>query len=211
MAKVKICGVTIYDDAMLVTNIGAEYVGFNFYKESPRKISSKNAKDIISKLPPFITPVGVFVNEDKEVLKKTAKKCGIKMLQLHGDESPEYCLEAASETSLPVIKAFRIKDESSLEQINAYKDVVNYFLLDTYVPGEPGGTGEVFNWDLAVKVKELNKPIFLAGGLNPDNVASAIEKVQPYAVDVSSGVERLTRRKDFDKVSKFVRGARGLK
>ena len=211
MAKVKICGVTNLEDAMLVTNIGADFVGFNFYPLSPRKISEKLCKEIVQKLPPFITPVGIFVDEDIEVLKKTAKKCALKLIQLHGSESPEYCRQVFAETAVPVMKVFRIENEGSVEAIRPYLDAVNYLLLDAYVPGEPGGTGEVFNWDLAVKIKDLNKPFFLAGGLTPENVSEAISKVQPFGVDVASGVERLPRRKDYDKVNKFVRRARGLK
>ena len=210
MTKIKICGVTNYEDALLVANLGAEYIGFNFFKDSPRKISEKNAKEIILKMPPFVTPVGVFVDEDPAALAKTAKKCALKMIQLHGSETPDYCRDVSQHCSLPVIKAFRISDEKSLETIPAYVDSADYFLLDAFVPGEPGGTGEVFNWDLALKVKELNKPIFLAGGLTPENVYSAVEKVLPYAVDTASGVERLQRRKDFEKMKLFVRSVRGL-
>ncbi len=211
MVKVKICGVTNLDDAMLVTNVGADFIGFNFYPESPRKISAKLCKEIVSKLPPFITPVGVFVDEDINELKKTAKKCALKMIQLHGNETPEYCAQAAQETGLPVLKAFRIENETSLEAIKPYLEAVSYLLLDAFVPGEPGGTGETFNWDLAVRAKDLNKPFFLAGGLNPDNIQDAISKVQPFAVDCASGVERLQRRKDYDKLNRFVRKVRGLK
>ena len=211
MAKVKICGVTNLEDALIVTNIGADFVGFNFYPASPRKISEKLCKEIVQKLPPFILPVGVFVDEELENLKKTAKKCSLKMIQLHGSESPEYCKQVFDETSIPVMKAFRIENESSIEAIKPYLEAVNYLLLDAYVPGEPGGTGESFNWELAVRIKDLNKPFFLAGGLTPENVSEAISKVQPFGVDVASGVERLPRRKDYDKVNKFVRRARGLK
>ncbi|MCX5782526.1 MAG: phosphoribosylanthranilate isomerase [Elusimicrobia bacterium] len=161
MVKVKICCVTNLDDALLVTNIGADYIGFNFYKESLRKISEKLCKEVVAKLPPFIIPVGVFVDEDINLIAKTAKKCSLKMIQLHGSETPEYCKEAKSLTNLGVIKA--------------------------------------------------GKPFFLAGGITPDNVSEAITKVQPFAVDVATGVERLPRRKDYDKVNKLVRIARGLK
>jgi phosphoribosylanthranilate isomerase len=211
MVKVKICGVTNYDDALLVTNLGAEFIGFNFYRDSPRKVSVKMVKDVSAKLPPFVSAVGLFIDEDPAELAKTAKKCGLKMLQFHGAETPEYCKSAAEKTGLPVIKAFRMQDEGTIEQMKAYVDAVNYFLLDAYVPGEPGGTGETFNWDLAVKAKELGKPVFLAGGLTPDNVYDAMQKVQPFAVDAASGVERLPRRKDYDKMNRFIRRARGLK
>lgn len=212
MVKVKICGVTNYDDALLVANLGAEYIGFNFYKDSPRKVSVKMAKDVIAKMPPFVQSVGVFVDEELAEVVKTAKKCGLKLVQLHGQESPEYCWDAAAQTGCGIIKAFRIADEKSLEALPFYQDSVSYFLLDAYVAGEPGGTGEVFNWELAVKAKELvSKPVFLAGGLTPENIADAIEKVQPFAVDAASGVERLPKRKDYDKMKTFIRRARGLK
>jgi phosphoribosylanthranilate isomerase len=211
MVKVKICGITNYDDALLVANLGSDFIGFNFYKDSPRKISVKLAKEIISKMPPFVSTVGVFVDEMQEEVVKTAKKAGLKYIQLHGNETPEYCKTVSAAASLPIIKAFRIADEKSLESIPPYADSVNYFLLDAYVPGEPGGTGEVFNWELALKAKEMGKPVFLAGGLTPENVTDAILKVMPFAVDVASGVERLQRRKDYDKMNKFIRAARGLK
>jgi phosphoribosylanthranilate isomerase len=210
MVKVKICGVTNTDDAILVANLGADYIGFNFYKESPRKVSVNKAKEMIEKLPSFVTSVGDFVDEELNEVVKIAKKSALKMIQLHGNETVDYCSQLVLLTSLPIIKCFRIENEGSLQQLEAYKDVANYFLLDAHVPGQPGGTGEVFNWDIAVKAKELNKPMFLAGGLTPENIKDAISKVQPFAVDVASGVERLQRRKDYDKMNKFVRVARGL-
>jgi phosphoribosylanthranilate isomerase len=158
-----------------------------------------------------VSSVGVFVDESQAEIVKIAKKTGLKYIQLHGNETPEFCKAVAIASSLPIIKAFRISDEKSVEAIAAYKDSVEYFLLDACVPGEPGGTGEVFNWDLALKAKEIGKPVFLAGGLTPENVTEAILKVMPFAVDVASGVERLQRRKDYDKMNKFIRAARGLK
>jgi phosphoribosylanthranilate isomerase len=211
MVKVKICGVTNYDDALLAANLGADFIGLNFYKDSPRKVSVKNAKEIVSKMPPFVAVAGVFVDEPLEELVKTAKKVPLKYIQLHGSETPEYCAQAAQSSGLPVIKAFRISDEKSLEEIPKYSESASFFLLDAFVPGEQGGTGEVFNWDLAVKAKEYGKPVFLAGGLTPENLTEAILKVQPFAVDAASGVERLERRKDYDKLNKFIRAARGLK
>ena len=211
MVKVKICGVTNYDDALLVANLGSDFIVFNFYKESPRKISVKLAKEITLKMPPFVSTVGVFVDELQEEVVKTAKKVGLKYIQLHGSETPEYCKAVSQDTGIPVIKAFRVSDEQSIESMAPYVDSVNYFLLDAYVPGEAGGTGEVFNWDLAVKAGEIGKPIILAGGLTPENVSEAIKKVMPFGVDVASGVERLQRRKDYDKMSKFIRSSRGLK
>jgi phosphoribosylanthranilate isomerase len=208
--KVKICGVTNLKDATLVASLGADYIGLNLYKESPRKVSVKMAKDIIATLPPFITPVAVFVDEDITEAGKILKKCGFKMVQLHGNESVEYCTQLKVAANIPLIKAFRILDENSLSLMIDYKDVVDYFLLDAYVAGEPGGTGETFNWELALKAKELNKSVFLAGGLTPDNVLDAIEKVQPFCVDSASGVERLPTKKDYDKLKDFIRKAHGF-
>ena len=210
--KVKICGVGNLEDANLVASLGAEYIGMNFYKESPRKVSVKMARDIIDKLPPFVQSVGVFVNEELPVVVSTVKKTGLDFVQLHGDETPEYCAAVKEKTGVPVIKAFRIVDESSFAPLAQYQSIVDYFLLDAYVPEVPGGTGEMFNWDLVVtmKVKDLGKPFFLAGGLTPENVAQAVEKVDPFAVDTASGVERLPKRKDFEKMKNFIRNARGL-
>ncbi len=210
MLKVKICGITTMEDATLAASLGADFVGFNFYKDSPRKVSVKNAQDMIAKLPPFVTTVGIFVDEDPAMVVKTAKKCALKYIQLHGNETPEQCKEIAQLSSLPVIKAFRISDETSLGALAQYAESVSYFLLDACKEGEPGGTGEVFNWDLAIKAKEHNKPLFLAGGLTPENVREAVKKVQPFAVDTASGVERLPRRKDYDKMKGFITQARGL-
>ncbi|MCB4790623.1 MAG: phosphoribosylanthranilate isomerase [Elusimicrobia bacterium] len=208
--KVKICGVTYLKDAVLVASLGADYIGLNFCKASPRKVSVKMAKDILAKMPPFITSVAVFVDEDITEAAKILKKCGFKMIQLHGSESVEYCSNIKAQTNLPVIKAFRIADENSLNEIAAYKDCADYFLLDAHVPGVAGGTGETFNWDFALKAKELGKPVFLAGGLAPDNVLAAIQKVDPFCVDTASGVERLPTKKDYDKMKDFIRKGHGF-
>jgi len=229
MTKIKICGITNLQDATWSATLGVDYLGFNFYKRSPRKISISMAQEIISKIPPVCEPVGIFVDEEINVILDTVKKCNLKLIQLHGKETPDYCLnlkmqliklehpefESVSEndilqkeTKIKIIKAFRIKGEGTLKYLSRFKDIVDYFLLDTYIQGIEGGTGETFNWDLAVESKKYNKPIFLAGGLTPENVKEAIQKVQPYAVDTASGVERLPRRKDFDKLKKFILNAR---
>ncbi len=207
MTKVKICGITNYDDAMYSVTLGADFLGFNFYPKSKRKVSIETAKEIISKLPDVYTPVGVFVDEEIERIIEIAKICSLKIVQLHGRESPEYCQNLNSKLlplNIQIIKSFRIKSDGTLKYIARYKDIVNYFLLDTYVSGVEGGTGETFNWDVAVEAKKYNIPIFLAGGLTPENVKDAVLKVQPYAVDVASGVERLPRRKDYNKLKDFI-------
>ncbi len=213
MTKIKICGITNAKDALWATNLGADYLGFNFFKQSPRKISPELARKIIAELPPFICPVGILVNEEIKTILKIVKKCNLSLIQLHGEETPENCEQIRLQIKdyrLQIIKAFKVRDEKSLEIIPQYLEKVDYLLLDTYLEEVEGGTGETFNWDLALKVKELtgSRPIFLAGGLTPENVQGAISKVHPYAVDVASGVERLARRKDYEKMKNFIQAAR---
>jgi len=203
MVRIKICGITNEKDALWAVNMGADYIGFNFYKNSPRKISPKLAAQIIRKLPSFTQPVGVFVNEEMKIVKRIVEKCRLNLVQLHGEETSEYCRELQTQSpKLKIIKVFKIKDKENLEGMGEYG--VDYYLLDSCIPGIEGGTGEIFNWDLAVEAKQFGKPIFLAGGLTPDNVIQAIEKVNPYGVDVASGVERTPRRKDYDLMRDFI-------
>jgi len=193
MFKVKICGITNYDDAAMAVKLGADALGFIF-APSPRKISPEEAKNIIRQLPPFIKSIAVFVNEDQKRISEIVEYCGIDIVQLHGDESPELC-----EIFMPrTIKALRVKDESILDQISHYAGSVKAFLLDTYSEKTAGGTGKVFNWDIAKKIKEYNVPVILAGGLSPANIEEAIWQVNPYAVDVSSCIESSPGKKDHD-------------
>jgi phosphoribosylanthranilate isomerase len=211
MVKVKICGITNVEDALWAASLGADYIGLNFCKSSIRNISAENAKGIVEKLPYFVIPVGVFVDEDENRIQKIVKKTNIKIIQLHGNETPEKCRRIKEMLSLPVIKAFKVKDETIIETIRNYLLDIDYILLDTYVEGMDGGTGVVFNWDIAAKIsKEYEKPVFLAGGITPENVVSAIEKVSPYGIDVASGVERSPRRKDYDKMRSLILSAKGL-
>ncbi len=194
--RVKICGVTNLEDALLATELGADAVGFVFYEKSPRYINPRTAALIIRELPPFVATVGVFVNEPPEKLINTAKEAGVGCVQLHGDETPEYC----QSLGLRTIKALRVKDASVLNKLRSY--TVSGILLDTYREGVPGGTGETFDWEIASEAAGAGR-IILSGGLTPENVREAIEKVHPYAVDVSSGVEKKPGRKDHDKLRKF--------
>lgn len=205
--KIKICGITNVEDATWVANLGADYLGLNFTKESKRKISAEKAQQIINTLPPYIEKVGLFVNEDPEIVEKTLADCKLDVLQFHGDEGPEYCNRFKGKAK--IIKAFRIKDEQSLSQISRYG--VDFYLLDAFVEEEFGGTAQTFNWDLAVQAKKFERPIFLAGGLNPENVVEAIKKVQPYAVDVASGVESSPRRKNVELMQQFIQCVRSIK
>ncbi len=219
MVQVKICGIKKAEDAKWAASLGADMVGFNFYKASPRYVSSKLAKRVISTLPPFVIPVGIFVDEQIDLIKADVKNCGLKMVQLHGNETPEFCrdlkLALADIGDIKIIKTFHILDETSLSAISSYinsEKVIDYILLDTYKEGQPGGTGEIFNWELAVKARQFG-PIILSGGLNPDNVEKAIEEVLPYAVDVASGVEAEgmgAGRKDYNKMKDFVTKAKSF-
>ena len=202
MTRIKICGITNIDDALMSIDAGADALGFNFVPGTPRYLKdTKAAAKIINQLPPFITTVGLFVNAAPELIQSIADECHLDMLQLHGEESPQFC----QGFNRRVIKAVRIKDESSCSHLSDYR--VSGYLLDTYVKGALGGTGVVFDWELAIKAKQYGR-IVLAGGLDPDNVASAVQQVRPYGVDVSSRVEVSPGRKDPLKVTTFIQNVR---
>lgn len=203
MVKVKICGITRLEDALQAVLAGTDALGFVFHKKSPRYLSPEKAASIIRELPPFVQTVGLFVNSEADFVNDISDLCRLDLVQLHGDESPEYC----DLIRRRVIKAFRIKDISSLDTVRNYR--VAGILLDAYSPHAYGGTGFSFNWDFAGNVSEYG-PIILAGGLNPDNVEEAVAKVCPYAVDVSSGVEVSPGIKDPEKVSEFIRISKGI-
>ena len=198
MTKIKICGITNLKDARAAVKLGVDYLGFIFYPKSPRYIKPEKASNIIRQLPKKIKTVGVFVDEGVGAVKKIAEITGIKLLQLHGDESQAYC----KKFKMPIIKAFRIKDNFDIDRIKKYN--VNFFLIDTYSPSKFGGTGKIFDWVIASRLNRFRKNIFLSGGLNPENVALAIKKIHPFAVDVSSGVERAPGKKDNKLMKKFV-------
>ncbi len=200
--KVKICGLTNLADAREAAQAGADALGFNFCEQSPRGITLEAAAGIIRELPPFIVKVGVFVDAPAELVRRAMGQCGLNLLQFHGQESPEYCLQFG----LMSMKAFRIRDAASLQALPAYQTAA--WLLDAYVPDQVGGTGQTFNWDLAVQAQQWGRPVFLAGGLTPENVAAAVQHVRPYAVDVASGVEVAPGKKDQAKVRAFIQAAR---
>lgn len=200
--KIKICGITNPEDATAAVEAGADALGFMFYEPSPRAVEIEAVAKIVQKLPLWVLKVGVFVNPEPELVMTALGNCGLNLLQFHGEESPDFC----ASFGVMSMKAFRIKDAKSLEQIPNYRTDV--YLLDSHVAGKPGGTGEKFNWDLAVEAKKFGKPIFLAGGLTPQNVGEAVRQVQPYGVDVSSGVESSPGKKDHQKIWDFVNAAR---
>jgi phosphoribosylanthranilate isomerase len=203
MIKVKICGITNIDDATAAVDFGADALGFVFFKKSPRYVSPKKAASIIEKLPPFIQTVGVFANESPGNIEAAISMSRIELVQLHGDEPPAVC-----RLTRRVIKGIRIKSLDSLAPLSGYTRHVSGFLLDAYAPDKLGGTGMIFNWDIAVEAKQFGR-IILAGGLTPDNVAEAVSYVRPYGVDVSSGVELKKGKKDLEKMELFIGRAKG--
>lgn len=197
--KIKICGTTNLDDALLAVELGADALGFIFYPKSPRYVKVQDAANICNALPPFVAKVGVFVDELEYEIEKALNECLLNALQFHGDEPPGFCQKFAAKS----IKAIRVRDEESLRAAAEYD--VDALLLDTYTHESRGGTGRTFDWSLAVKAKELlSSPIILSGGLTTVNVQEAIRKVRPYAVDVASGVERGPGKKDPEKLRKFI-------
>ncbi|MGB0582370.1 MAG: phosphoribosylanthranilate isomerase [Limisphaerales bacterium] len=197
--KVKICGVTSLDDAMACVEAGTDALGLNFYEPSPRYLELAKAAEITKHLPPFVARVGLFVNASEDTVRETIEKTGINTLQFHGDETPEFCSQFAP---MKVIKAFRMQGAHTLHSLAKYN--VDAYLLDSFDPGSPGGTGMIFNWDLARQAKDEGKPIILAGGLDPENIAEAIHETWPYAVDVASGVESERGKKDINLVRRFI-------
>jgi phosphoribosylanthranilate isomerase len=205
MVKIKICGITNLEDALNSVKSGCAALGFVFYKKSPRYISPGKAWRIIKKIPKNIFKVGVFVNSPKEEVERIAKLCGLDMLQFHGDESADFCSQFAG---YKTIKAFRLKGVFSLKDIKEYRTFA--YLFDTYNREKLGGTGKAFDWKRLNGLRKIKKPVFLAGGLTPKNVAAAVERVRPDWVDVSSSVEIRPGKKDHNKIKKFIEEVRKL-
>ncbi len=201
--KVKICGLTNLEDAKAAASYGADYLGFIFYPKSPRYVPPERAASILKNLPKGVKKVAVVVNAEAEFLKQLLD-IGFDLLQLHGEETPEILKFLPKER---VIKVFRVRDKFDRSLLEGWEGVYA-FLLDTYKKGTYGGTGETFNWNLARELVEGGHRIFLSGGLNPENVAEAIKRVCPYAVDVSSGVEASKGKKDPKKLELFIKRAK---
>ncbi len=198
--RIKICGITDPVQAVEIARAGAHAIGLVFAK-SPRRVSIETAKEIVKVLPPMVQAIGVFVDEAPERIRETMDYCGLDMVQLHGDESPETCKALAPR----VIKAVRIRTSVDLEGIQRFKPFVRGFLLDAWSPQAVGGTGETFDWSIAIEAgRRLERPVILAGGLCPQNVAKAIELIRPWGVDVSSGVEDKPGVKNLAKVKSFI-------
>jgi len=199
---IKVCGITNSEDALAAAELGADAIGFVF-SASPRQISPEAAREIIKTLPSLVHTVGVFVDEDPEKVASTADSCDLDLLQFHGKETASYCREFERR----VIKAVRVQNEDDLEVCSEYVGVVEAFLLDTYVAGQPGGTGVTFDWGIAHAARKYGR-IILAGGLNPDNVAAAIRAAEPYGVDASSGLEQRPGVKDHARIAHFIQAVR---
>jgi phosphoribosylanthranilate isomerase len=202
MTRVKICGITNLEDALLSAKFGADALGFNFYKPSPRYIAPPKAREIVEQLPPEILKIGVFVNESLEKICEIAAIVKLDAIQLHGEETPEFVLEIKAKTNLEIIKAFRVSPEFKPENVLQYE--VDAILLDAYSPQEHGGTGETFDWEIARKVQEIFPKMYLAGGLSAENIGQAIENVKPFAVDACSCLEREKGKKEPIKVNRFI-------
>ena len=204
MTRVKICGITNLEDALAAVEAGADALGFVF-AESPRKVDVPTVLNILEKIPPLVTTVGVFAKQDIDEVFKIWKQTNLHFAQLHGYGPPGRMVRWYR-----VIKAVRASSwEEITRQLGDRSGVFSAaILLDAHVEGKSGGTGQTFDWDLAIQAKSLGKPIILAGGLTPENVAEAVRKVRPYAVDVSSGVESSPGKKDHDKIREFINNAR---
>ncbi|MCS7178143.1 MAG: phosphoribosylanthranilate isomerase [Anaerolineae bacterium] len=206
---VKICGITALDDARVAAQAGADMLGFLFYSASPRFVPPDQAAAMIRAIRrevPSIRCVGVFVNESLETVRQMVVRCGLDMVQLHGDESPAD-VSVLMEEGIPVIKGFRLRNARVLETMRRYRPTV--YLVDAYAPDRPGGTGQTCDWALAARAREYG-PLLLAGGLTPENVAEAVRAVRPWGVDVASGVEARPGRKDPERVRRFIQSAKFL-
>lgn len=206
MVRIKICGLTRIEDALQAVEAGADYLGFIF-SESPRRITIDKAYSIIRDLPRRIERVGVFVNAHELFIRQVITQTGLTMIQLHGDETPEFCRRF----DLPVIKVFRVKDYQVLNTISKYK--TEYILLEPYVAGKYGGTGKIADWSMAAEIVSAvpEKKVFLAGGLNPDNGSAAVRAVRPFALDASSGLELSPGIKDHEKIKQFIKAVKNTR
>jgi len=204
MVKVKICGITGVSDALMAARAGADALGFNFVKGSPRYISPEKAKPIVLSLPPFVSTVGVFVDSPVELMQEIVDFCGLDFAQLHGHESPR---KVDRLRGIRVLKAIRVASEEDVRKLGKYR--VDAYVLDAYVKGRAGGTGQTFDWNIARAASNMAR-VILAGGLNPGNVAKAIRTARPYGVDAASGVEREPGEKSEELVTEFIRAAKSV-
>nr|WP_306671162.1 phosphoribosylanthranilate isomerase [Endozoicomonas sp. SESOKO1] len=196
--RIKICGITRVDDGLVAADSGADAIGLVFYRKSRRSVTVEQAVEIVRVLPPFVSVVGLFVDASDQLIQSVLDAVPLSLLQFHGNETEAEC----ARWGIRYMKAFRVRPDIAVTAMVAPYATACGYLLDSYKPGEAGGTGESFDWDLIPH--ELNKPLVLAGGLSPDNIAQAINRVRPYGVDVSSGVESRPGIKDHDKIKAFI-------
>lgn len=206
---IKICGVTNEKDVNFISMLDVDFIGFNLVSGSKRAVSENALKKLATIVPSYINSVAVMVNPELKDVKRIIKKTGISFYQLHGDESPDFVREV-KDLGVKVIKAFSFPDVESVEKAASYADCADYLLVDSFSPELPGGTGIRYSPEIAKKAKAIGLPLFLAGGLNPENAAEAVSDIEPFAVDAASGVESSPRSKDIEKVRAFVRAVRGL-
>ncbi len=206
--RIKMCGLTREKDVVAGIDAGLDALGFIFYEKSPRNVEPDFVRSMVAQMPPFTECVGVFVNREREEVEEIIEYCRLSYAQLHGNENPKYC-ERIERLVSPcrVIKAFRVSEASQSDEFTPYASVIHGYLLDTYMKGSAGGTGKTFDWNIIKRLK-LQRPMILAGGLTPGNVEEALSQVQPFGVDVNSGVEIEPGIKDHAKLNAFVRKVR---
>jgi phosphoribosylanthranilate isomerase len=208
MSKIKICGITNFDDALNAANLGANFIGLSFIKQSQKKVSEKTAADIVSKLPPFVSAAGVFENEEKANIDKIVKKIALKAVQFNGSETPEIC-ENYKNAGLKVFKFQKLQTDDDLSQIETFIGKADYFIVDITLRAEDGTITN--NLEIAQKAINLGISCFISGAIGIENIKEALNKVNPFGFDFDSEIERLPKRKDYDKMSKAVKLASGLK
>ena len=209
MLKVKICGITNYDDALNATNLGADYLGFQLIKDSPKKVSDKMLKEVNEKLPPFVLAVGIFVDQDSKSIAKVVKKTGIKIVQLNGNETPEFCKALAVSLSIKVFKYMKFTSVSDIIKLQPYIGNVDYFVLDISTKDEQGNP--IVAVEALSGLEQLSVPYFITGNISSENVSEVTEKSKPYGVEADTSIERLQRRKDFNKMADFIKNAHSLR
>ncbi len=209
MLKVKICGITNYDDALNATNLGADYLGFQLIKDSPKKVSDKMLKEVNEKLPPFVLAVGIFVDQDSKAITKVVKKTGIKVVQLNGNETPEFCKALAVSLGIKIFKYMKFTSAADVIKLQPYIGNVDYFVLDISTKDEQGN--DVLALEALSGLEQVSVPYFITGNISSENVGEVMEKSKPFGVEADTSIERLQRRKDFNKMADFIKNAHSLR
>ncbi|MBQ3943221.1 MAG: phosphoribosylanthranilate isomerase [Elusimicrobia bacterium] len=209
MLKVKICGITNYDDALNATNLGADYLGFQLVKDSPKKVSDKLLKEVNEKLPPFVLAVGIFADQDSKAITKVVKKTGIKIVQLNGSETPEFCKALAVSLGIKVFKYMKFTSVTDVIKLQPYIGNVDYFVLDISAKDENGN--DVLALEALSGLEQITVPYFITGNISSENVGEVMEKAKSFGIEADTSIERLQRRKDFNKMADFIKNAHSLR